>query len=568
MSQFNLSIRFRPGKLGAKPDALTRRWDVYPKEGSSDYAAVNPHNLRPIFANDQIMLTNEQLASSLRATILLEPALRASVVVDVETLHEDIRSANILIPPPIPSDSEAPHTRWSTHNDGLVRLDGRIYVPDHNDLRLRVLRYKHDHALSGHPGQNKTLELVRQEYTWPYMRDYIKHYCKSCNTCMRAKPQRHKPYGTLQQLPIPPRPWESISMDFIETLPSSGDYNAILVVVDRFSKQSIFIPTTNECTSEDLAQLFVIHVFSKHGVPSHVTSDRGSEFVSRFFRSLGTALSMELHFTSGYHPEADGQTERINQILEQYLRIYCSYQQDDWHSLLPLAEFAYNNTPHSSTGVTPFFANKGYHPNLTVSSELELVSSRARTFVTDIDELHRALRSNLAAAQKRYQGPADAKRKAPPDLRIGDEVFVKAQFIKTTRPSKKLSDKYLGPFKIVAQVGPQSYSLKLADSMRRIHPVFHISVLEPATPNSIPNRVPEPPPPIEIDEEEEYEIESIVDSRIRLRRKCPLQYCVRWLGYEGHPDEFEWLPATELIHAQELIQEFHLAHPDKPGPDV
>lgn len=571
LSQFNLSIRFRPGKLGAKPDALTRRWDVYPKEGSSDYAAVNPHNLRPIFTDSQIILTGEQLASSLRATILMQPALRASVVVDVDTLHEDIREANTIIPPPIPdsdSDSETTSTRWSKDDDGLVRLDGRIYVPDHNDLRLRVLRYKHDHILSGHPGQNKTIELVRQEYTWPGMRDYIKHYCKSCTTCMRAKPQRHKPYGTLQQLPIPPRPWESISMDFIETLPTSGEFNSILVVVDRFSKQSIFIPTTNKCTSEDLAQLFVIHVFSKHGVPSHVTSDRGSEFVSRFFRSLGAALGMDLHFTSGYHPEADGQTERINQILEQYLRIYCGYQQDDWHLLLPLAEFCYNNTPHSSTGVSPFFANKGYHPSLTVNTDLELASARARNYVTNLDALHSSLRDNLAEAQKRYQGPADARRKTPPKLRIGDQVFVKAHFIKTTRPSKKLSEKYLGPFPIVAQAGPQSYSLQLSDSLRRIHPVFHISVLEPYTPNTIPNRIPEPPPPIEIDGEEEFEIHSIVDSRVRARRKCPLQYRVRWLGYEGHPDEFEWLPADELAHAQELVQEFHRAHPDKPGPDV
>lgn len=357
-------------------------------------------------------------------------------------------------------------------------------------------------------------------------------------------------------------------MDFIETLPTSGDYNAILVVVDRFSKQSIFIPTTNECTSEDLAQLFVLHVFSKHGVPSHVTSDRGSEFISRFFRSLGAALSMELHFTSGYHPEGDGQTERINQILEQYLRIYCSYQQDDWHSLLPLAEFAYNNTPHSSTGVTPFFANKGYHPHLTVNSELELASSRARTYITDLDELHSVLRDNLAAAQKRYQVPADARRQAPPELDVGDEVFVKAQFIKTTRPSKKLSDKYLGPYKIVAKIGRQSYSIQLAESMRQIHPVFHISALEPATPNTIPNRIPEPAPPIEVDGEMEYEIDTIVDSKLDRRRKCKLLYRVRWFGYEGHPDEYEWLPANELDNAQELVQEFHRAHPDKPGPDV
>jgi IS30 family transposase len=158
-------------------------------------------------------------------------------------------------------------------------------------------------------------------------------------------------------------------MDFIEHLPESDGHTAILVIVDRLSKQGIFIPTVDEITAPQLAQLFVIHVFSKHGVPSHVTCDRGSEFVSRFFRSLGQALDMKIHFTSGYHPEGDGQTERLNQTLEQYLRIFCNYQQDNWSPLLPLGEFAYNNAPSASTGTSPFFANKGYHPNITVHPE-------------------------------------------------------------------------------------------------------------------------------------------------------------------------------------------------------
>jgi len=118
-------------------------------------------------------------------------------------------------------------------------------------------------------------------------------------------------------------------MDFIEQLPQSGDFTAILVIVDRLSKQSIFILTTDDITAPQLAQLFLVHVFSKHGVPSHVTSDRGSEFGSHFFRSLRKVLDMKLHFTSGYHPEGDGQTEQVNQTLEQYLRIYCNYQQDN-----------------------------------------------------------------------------------------------------------------------------------------------------------------------------------------------------------------------------------------------
>jgi len=164
-------------------------------------------------------------------------------------------------------------------------------------------------------------------------------------------------------------------MDFIKKLLSFSGFDTILVIVNQLTKQAIFIPAHNTITSADLACLFVLHVFSKHSVPSHVTSDRGSEFVSNFFRSLGTALNMQLHFTSGYHSEGDGQTERINQTLKQYLHVYCNYQQDNWSELLPLAEFAYNNAPSTTTGIFPFFANKEYHPNITVHPEHDIASS-------------------------------------------------------------------------------------------------------------------------------------------------------------------------------------------------
>ena len=368
LSQFNLAICFRPGRLGAKPDALTRRWDIYPKEGDRDYARVNPHNLKPMF-------TQEQLASSLRATILLAPEIRTAVLVDVEQLHKDILAA-------LPADSVAQShlsdtsdPRWSKDSTGLLRLDDRIYAPDTNDLCLRVLHYKHDHPLAGHFGQNHTLELVRHKYTWPGVRTLVKDYVSSCTSCGRAKAPRHRPYGLLKQLPIPTHPWHSISMDFIKQLPSSDGFTSILVVVDHLLKQGIFIPTYDTITSPELAKLFVAHVFSKHRVPSHVTSNRGSEFISHFFCSLGKALRMTLHFTSGYHPEGDGQTERTNQTLEQYLRIYCNYQQDNWAKLLPLAEFSFNNSPSATTSVSPFFANKGYQPDLTVNSEIGLSST-------------------------------------------------------------------------------------------------------------------------------------------------------------------------------------------------
>ena len=152
-------------------------------------------------------------------------------------------------------------------------------------------------------------------------------------------------------------------------LPSSSGFTSILVIVDHLSKQCIFIPTHDTVTLPELVKLFLLNVFSKHGVPLHITSNRGLEFVSHFFRSLGKALDICLHFTSSYHPEGDGQTERMNQTLEQYLRIYSNYQQDNWSKLLPLVEFAYNNAPNATTGISPFFANKGYNPNLSIHPE-------------------------------------------------------------------------------------------------------------------------------------------------------------------------------------------------------
>jgi len=273
-------------------------------------------------------------------------------------------------------------------------------------------------------------------------------------------------------------------MDFIEKLPSSSSFNTILVIVDRLLKQAIFIPTHDTITSAELARLFVIHVFSKYRVLSHVMSDHSSEFVSHFFRSLDTALDIRLHFTSGYHPEANSQVEWTNQTLEQYLCIYCNYQQDNWSELLPLAEFAYNNAPSATTGVSPFFANKGYHPNLSVYPERDIASSCAHDFILNLDELQDMLKEEIAKAQRQYQPSADSRRQQPPDFQVGQLVFVRSQYFWTTRPSKKLSEKYLGLYEIIAQPSPQSFTLCLPDTMRAAHPVFHVSMLEPATPNT------------------------------------------------------------------------------------
>src|SRR5882724_11588390 len=405
------------------------------------------------------------------------------------------------------------------------------------------------------------------QYYWSGLPVFVKDYCKSCTICSHAKPVHHKPYGLLKQLLIPKKPWNSISMDFIEKLPPSSGYTSILVIVDHLSKQSLFIPTHDTITSQQLAQLFILHVFSKHGVPSHVTSNRGTEFVSHIFQPLGTALDMKLHFTSGYHPEGDGQTERTNQTLEQYLRVYCNYQQDNWSELLPLAEFTYNNTPSATTSITPFFANKGYHPNLTVHPECDLASAHAHDFVTDLDELHQQLQQHITEAQRRYQAPTDSRRLLAPEFKIGSQAYVKAQFFHMTRPSKKLAEKFLGPYKILARPGTHSVMLQLPDSLRAVHPVFHVSMLEPAIPNLIPDRIQPPPPPITVDDEPEFKISEILDSKIdNCRRTCKLLYLVCWMGYEGTDEETSWILASELGHASELVADFHSAYSAKPGP--
>src|SRR5258708_283866 len=209
-------------------------------------------------------------------------------------------------------------------------------------------------------------------------------------------------------------------MDFIEQLPASEGHTAILVIVNCLTKQSLFIPTHDSIDSLELAQLFLTHMFSKHGMPSHVTSDRGSEFISHFFRSLSKLLQMELHFMSGYHLEGDRQMEHLNQVLEQYLRAYMNYQQDDWSSLLPLAEFAYNNAMNEMTRVSPFFANKGYHPSFAVELNEQVSSPEAQCFISDLDNLHTELKWCIVKAQECYQKYTDKHHSPAPPLKIGD----------------------------------------------------------------------------------------------------------------------------------------------------
>src|SRR5258707_1816148 len=223
---------------------------------------------------------------------------------------------------------------------------------------------------------------------------------------------------------------------------------------------------------------------------------------------------MELHFMSGYHLEGDGQTECLNQVLEQYLQAYTNYQQDDWSSLLPLAEFTYNNTMNEMTRVSPFFANKGYHPSFVVEPNEQVSSPEAQHFILDLDDLHTELKWSIMRAQECYQKYADEHHSPAPPLKIGNQIYVKAKYFCTTRPSKKLSEKNLGLYKVITIPGSHSFTLHLPQHFCSIHPIFHISQLEPVEPDPFPQCTQPPPPPVEINGNIEYQVSEILNSKL------------------------------------------------------
>jgi len=207
LSQFNLSIKFCPGRLGTKPDVLTQRWDIYNKKGQSLLT-----NTRPLFSKEQM---DQQIISPNPCPL----ELHAAVTIDSQMLLDDIRMAIRKDPTYLrflETGKGLELNRWSRKENGLILHDNWVFVLDNKDLRLHVLKSKHDHKLAGHPGQSKTFQLVQRHYSWPNLKSFVTDYIRSCNACSRNKSRRHKPYSLLKQLPIPSQPWESISMDFIE----------------------------------------------------------------------------------------------------------------------------------------------------------------------------------------------------------------------------------------------------------------------------------------------------------------------------------------------------------------
>lgn len=299
-----------------------------------------------------------------------------------------------------------------------------------------------------------------------------------------------------------------------------------MVVVDRLSKIVYIIPCAS-ITALNVAKLFLRHVWKHHSLPNSILSDRGTQFVSAFWDELTKRLKITARLSTAFHPESDGQTKRMNAILEQYLRAFISYLQDDWEEWTAMAEFAMNNSLSETTGISPFLANSGQHPRLGFEPPTNIARpthqreqvNKAHKFIDAIQEIETFLRNQMQWAQAVYEDKKNRTRIPAPVYQVGDSVWLDIRNQKTRRLSKKLDWKAAGLFRVARIISPYTYRLELPNSMK-IYPIFHTSLLRPATTNqALPGQIQEPLPPIEVAGEDEYLVERIENARFNRRKR-------------------------------------------------
>ena len=461
----------------------------------------------------------------------------------------------------------------------LYRRGAAICVPDAAQLHASITRELHCSPYAGHIGMNRTLVLVSRYFYWPDMQTDINDYVRGCVTCQRNNPSAGQPIGKLQPLPVPSGIWEDISMDFIGPLPKTVRLNDfILVVVDRLSKMAHFLPCKKSIDGPGVAALFVDKVWSMHGLPKSIVTDRGTQFLNSFNKALTKLIGTRHAVSSAYHPETDGQTERVNRILNEMLRHYTNARYDDWDLQLPLCEFAHNNARSSATGMSPFYVCYGKHPLTPMSAVIEAANAAwnqdphahkdflsADKFLADKRRIVTHAQEAMEAARRRMLRAEDGKRK-PATFSEGDQVSLRTKHLGiSTLPSKKLFPLWLGPFTVSKVINPAAYQLELPKSWK-VHNVFHASLLK----QYLSNGEAVSPQSFTLigGQDNQFEVERIVDYSPKnahkdgkLRKINELIYWVKWRGQAYGIDARQ--PYTNLKHGakdalQELAQRFKL----------
>jgi len=343
------------------------------------------------------------------------------------------------------------------------------------------------------------------------------------------------------------KPWSHISADFITKLPLAQGYNAILVVCDHFSKMAHFIATTEKMSAEGLAKLFQDHIWKLHGLPESIISDRGVQFMAGMMKELNNLLGIQTKLLTAYHPQMDGQMERINRELEQYLRVFIDHRQEQWLDWLGTAEFAYNNKVHTATKTLPFKANYGQDPKMGFEERGKGKYEVAEKFVERMRKIQ-----EKAKAQEEIKKFANRKRREEEEYRVGDLVLLSTKDLKwqmKRRRSEKLTEHFIGPYKVKEIVSSNGIELKLPKSIK-IHPVVNISRVQLYKPQ-VEEQKKIPPKLVIIEGEEEFKVEKILNKRtIKGKEK----FLVRWKDYTVEKDT--WENRENLENAKELVEEF------------
>ena len=537
-----LKIVYRKGEENDS-DALSRREDL--QELTEEHISKHPELKRKFEEYDAGTFEQElaELRESLSGMTHLQcdDSLTQSII---DGYKYDKAFQGSSLPPGVHQDPK-----------GIYWLADKIFVPNVSSIKSRII--EEFHATAGHPDSERTAAAILRSFYWPQLRKEVKSHVKLCGLCQRIKPRTARPYGSLMPLPVPVRPWESISMDFVTGLPNCDGYDAILTVVCTFSKMAHFIPCTKTVNAKQLAKMILNEVYRYHGLPRIIISDRDTRITSEFFRKLMADLRTTLCLSTAYHPQSDGNTERTHRTIEQILRSYVHTDHHEWLTSLPLAEFAYNNNVHSSTGYSPFMANYGFDPR-TPASLLDPATETPKSTDDILERLmtiHSLIADQLKIAKSLQKHYADQKTR-PKEFDVGDYVLLSTQNLKLhDQPSKKFRSRFIGPYQITKKISSQAYELKLPLTVK-VHPVFHVSLLReyhslsPST--DVPDNIPAANDYVHGDDF--YHVQAIVDHKIgphQMYQKGPaLLFKVRWTNYG--PEDDTWEPYVNLKRTDEF----------------
>ncbi|QRV96035.1 Pol polyprotein/retrotransposon [Ceratobasidium sp. AG-Ba] len=371
-------------------------------------------------------------------------------------------------------------TLYLRRDDNLL-----LCVPDVKvgDRSVREIIITHAHSILAHLGAKKTLMWLRTQVWWKSMVKDVQDYCASCHTCAANKSSTQKPMGLLQPMPVPSYPWQSIGIDFVGPLPESetryGKFDMIATVIDSLTRMTHLIPTRQDYTAKDVAEVIFEHVYKLHGMPERIVSDQDSLFTSTFWTRLAELTKTELRMSSSYHPQTDGMTERAQRTYTGLLRVCAGRMQNEWAKRLPAIEFAINSARSDTTGLSPFYLNYGRTPSLMVNntnSKFPGVREHVERIKSAIMTAHDAIIDARAKMIKQAN-----KHRRPATIKEGDLVYVSTQNMRLPKgQARKLAPKYVGPYPVARVISEgASFEVDLPKEMRArgIHPVFHASLL-------------------------------------------------------------------------------------------